>query len=428
MTADPFDATMPLGLDYAQELDAQDDLACFRERFVITDPDLIYLDGNSLGRLPLATRAHLAHVVEHEWGDRLIRSWNEGWFTAPNRIGGKLAQLLGAQADEVIMADATSVNLFKLAVAALEARPGRTTIITDDLNFPSDLYVLQGVARLLGRGHQLRVVPSPDGIHGPTDALLAAIDEGTALVALSYTTFKTGFTYDMTRVTSAARKAGALVLWDLSHAAGAMPVDLGVAGADLAVGCTYKYLNGGPGAPAFLYVRRELQEQLRNPISGWIGQSSPFDFDLKYEPARGIQHFLTGTPPILSLSAVEPGLDLLLEAGMERVRDRSIRLSSYLIRLWDARLRSLGFRLNSPRDPQLRGSHVSFGHDESLRIDLALINDMNVLPDFRQPDTIRFGIAPLYNTFVEIHTAVDRLCRIVDERLYERYDVRPVVT
>jgi kynureninase len=418
----------PLDLAYAQELDAGDALAAFRDRFVVADPDLIYLDGNSLGRLPRATRQRLHEVIDHEWGDRLIRSWNEGWFEAPNRVGGKLAGLIGAAPDEVILADATSVNLFKLVVAALEAQPDRRVILTDDLNFPSDLYILQGAIRLLNRGHELRVVPSADGIHGPVDALTAATDETTALVTLSHTVFKSGYTYDMAHLTAAAHAAGALSLWDLSHAAGALPVDLAGAGADLAVGCTYKYLNGGPGAPAFLFVRRGLQDRLHNPISGWIGQQSPFDFDLRYEPAPGLQRFLTGTPPILSLSAVEPGLELLLEAGMDRVRGRSVRLSEYLIDLWEAQLQPLGFRLNSPRDAARRGSHVSLGHDEGLRIGQALIHDMRVLPDFRRPDNIRLGIAPLYNTFAEIHTAVDRLGTIVTERLYERYEDAPEVT
>ncbi|MEZ4517910.1 MAG: kynureninase [Chloroflexota bacterium] len=422
MTTEQYTTETLLDPAFARKLDAQDDLASYRDRFLHTDPDLIYLDGNSLGRLPLATRDRLVDVIEHEWGDRLIHGWNEGWFEAPNRIGGKLAHLIGAGADEVIMADATSVNLFKLALAALEAQPERRVILTDNLNFPSDLYILQGVIRLLGNRHELRVLKSPDGIHGPVDEILAAMDNTTALVALSLTTFKSSFTYDMAAITAAAHRAGALVLWDLSHAAGALPVNLNAAEADLAIGCTYKYLNGGPGAPAFLYVRRDLQEQLRNPISGWIGQEAPFDFGLDYHPAGGIQHFLTGTPPILSLSAVEPGLDMLLEAGMDRVRARSVQMSEYFIRLWEVQLEPLGFRLNSPRDPALRGSHISLGHDEGLRIASALINDMNVLPDFRRPDNIRFGIAPLYNTFAELYTAVERLRVIVTDRLYKKYN------
>ncbi len=413
-------ADWPATLDGARALDAADPLSAFRERFVIADPALIYLDGNSLGRLPRATAGRLATVVEEEWGERLVRGWGEGWFEAPQRIGGKLAGLLGATADEVVLADSTSVNLFKLALAALLARPERRVVITDDLNFPSDLYVLESAARLAGGA--VRVVPSADGIHGPVEALAAALDGDTALLSLSHTVFKSGYTYDMAALTAAAHRAGAPALWDLSHSAGAVAVDLNGAAADLAVGCTYKYLNGGPGAPAFLYVRRDLQDTLANPISGWIGRRDPFDFALDYAPAPGIGRFLTGTPPILSLSAVEPGVEMLLEAGMERLRERSLRLSEYLIARWQARLEPLGFRLNSPRDPARRGSHVSLGHADGLRVNLALIHDQQVLPDFRRPDNIRLGIAPLYNTFADIHTAVERLRAVVVERLYERYD------
>jgi kynureninase len=413
-------ADWPTTLAEARALDAADPLSAFRERFVIADPELIYLDGNSLGRLPTATAERLTSVVAHEWGERLVRGWGEGWFEAPQRIGGKLAGLLGAAADEVVLADSTSVNLFKLALAALLARPARRAIVTDDLNFPSDLYILESAARLAGGS--VRVVPSADGIYGPVEALTAALGDDTALLALSHTVFKSGYTYDMAALTAAAHRAGALALWDLSHSAGAVAVDLNGAAADLAVGCTYKYLNGGPGAPAFLFVRRGLQEALGNPISGWIGRRDPFDFALDYAPAPGIGRFLTGTPPILSLSAVEPGVELLLEAGMERLRERSVRLSEYLITRWEERLAPLGFRLNSPCDPARRGSHVSLGHAEGLRINLALIHDQKVLPDFRRPDNIRLGIAPLYNSFVDLHTAVERLRAVVADRLYERYD------
>ena len=418
-------ADWPTTLAEARALDAADPLSAFRERFVIADPELIYLDGNSLGRLPRATAERLASVVEHEWGERLVRGWSEGWFEAPQRIGGKLASLLGAAAGEVVLADSTSVNLFKLALAALLARPERRVIVTDDLNFPSDLYILESAARLAGGS--VRVVPSADGIHGPVEALTMALDGDTALLSLSHTCFKSGYTYDMTALTAAAHRAGALALWDLSHSAGAVVVDLKGAAADLAVGCTYKYLNGGPGAPAFLFVRRDLQDTLANPISGWIGRRDPFDFALDYAPAPGIGRFLTGTPPILSLSAVEPGVELLLEAGMERLRERSLRLSEYLIARWEERLAPLGFRLNSPRDPARRGSHVSLGHAEGLRVNLALIHDQKVLPDFRRPDNIRLGIAPLYNSFADLHTAVERLRAVVVDRLYERYDASGLI-
>jgi len=409
---------------YARQLDAQDPLAAFRDRFVIADPELIYLDGNSLGRMPVAAAALAADLVQRQWGERLIRSWNEGWWEAPQRLGAKIARLIGAQADEVILADSTSVNLFKLAVAALRARLDRSRILTDDLNFPSDLYVLDGIADLLGGRHRVEIVASPDGIHGPAQALADRLDGDVALVTLSHTAFKSGYVYDMAEITRAVHAAGGLTLWDLSHSVGAVPVDLNGAGADLAIGCTYKYLNGGPGAPAFLYVRRDLQERLGNPISGWLGRATPFDFGLDYRPEAGIRRFLTGTPPMLSLALLEPGVDLLLEAGMDRLRAKSVAQTEYLVALWETQLAPLGFTLNSPRQARWRGSHVSLGHAEALAIDLAMINDLQIIPDFRVPDNLRLGIAPLYTSFVDIHTAVQRMARIVREGLHLPY-LRP---
>lgn len=410
-----------LTLDDARTRDRQDELAPFRTRFVAEEPDLIYLDGNSLGRLPQATVALLRDAVERQWGDRLIRSWNEGWIETPMRIGNNVAQLVGARPGEVTIADSTTVNLFKLAVAAIQAKPGRHKIVTDDLNFPSDLYALQGICRLLGPAYHVEVVPSPDGIHGPVAGLAAAIDADTALVTLSHTVFKSAYTYDMVAITALAHSAGAYILWDLSHAAGSVLCDLRGAQADLAVGCTYKYLNGGPGAPAFLYVRQDLQDQLANPVAGWMGQANLFNFGLTYEPTPGLQHFLTGTPPMLSMLAIEPGVDLLLEAGMERIRVKSVQQTDYLVDLWEQELAPLGFALNSPRDSQQRGSHISLGHEEAWRIDQALIHDLKVLPDFRKPDNLRLGITPLYTSFEDIYLAVMRMKQVVTEKLYLRY-------
>lgn len=415
--------------DYARELDRQDELARFRDEFVIDDPALIYLDGNSLGPLPKRTVERLRAVVEQEWGSRLIRGWNEGWFTATQRIGAKIAQLIGAHADEVIVCDSTSVNLFKLVIAAIQARPGRTKIVTDEFNFPSDLYVLQGAIRLASPNYRLEIARSHNGMTITDAALRAGIDSNTALVTLTHTTFKSGFVYDMAAITEIAHRVGALVLWDLCHSVGAMPVSVNACDVDLAVGCTYKYLNGGPGAPAFLFVRRDLQALLINPIWGWFGQRDQFDFGSEYDPAPGIRRFMTGTPPIQSLSAVEPGVDLVIEAGLERIRAKSIRQTEYLIALWQEWLAPLGVVLNSPRDPSRRGSHVSLGHPEGHRIARALIDDMHVIPDFRTPDNIRFGVSPLYTSFQEIHDAILRLHRVLTERLYEKYPrVRPDVT
>jgi len=409
------------GLAFARRLDAEDALASFREAFVIADPDLIYVDGNSLGRLPRRTVERMRTAVEVEWGHDLIRGWNAGWYQAPARVGEKIAQLVGAGPGQVVVSDSTSVNLFKLTMAALAKRPGRDRIVSDVLNFPSDLYILQGCVRLLGDRHHLHLVPSAEGITVDQQALFDAMDERTALVTLSHVTFKSGFLYDAAAVTERAHQVGALVLWDLSHSVGAVPVKLDRWGVDLAVGCTYKYLNGGPGAPAFLYVRRDLQEEALSPIWGWFGQRSPFDFDLEYEPTEGVGRFLVGTPPILSLLAMESALDLLLEAGLERIRRKSVRLTSYLVYLVDTVLAPLGFVLGSPRDPARRGSHVSIRHPEGYRINRALIEEMGVLPDFREPDNIRLGLVPLYTSFAEVWEAVDRIRQVVEEERYLRH-------
>lgn len=414
---------------YAAELDAADELAPFRAAFVDDEPDMIYLDGNSLGRLPRAAAARAEELVRQQWGGRLIRGWNEGWFDAPERVGAKIAGLIGAAPDEVIVADSTSVNLFKLAVAALRAQEGRSRIVSDTLNFPSDLYILQGVIELLGGRHTLELVSSADGIYGPAEAIAARLDSDVALLTLSHTTFKSGYTYDMAALSAAARAAGVFTLWDLSHSVGSVPVDLTAAGADLAVGCCYKYLNGGPGAPAFIYVRRELQERLINPIAGWMGQRDLFAFELTYRRAPGIRGFLSGTPSVVSLSLIEPGVDLLLEAGMARLRAKSERQSEYLIGLWEQLLAPLGFTLNSPREARWRGSHISLGHPQALGIDLALIRELGVLPDFRAPDNLRLGIAPIYTSYTDIHTAVLRLARSVTEGRYTKYMAEaPTVT
>lgn len=434
---------MEITLAHARQLDAHDPLARFRDEFVIDDPDTIYLDGNSLGRLPKRTVARLSGVVENEWGRRLVRGWVEGWMDAPARVGGKIAQLVGAKRDEVIVADSTSVNFYKLVNAALDARAGRTQIITETVNFPTDAYILQGIAR--ARGVEITYVDSDvqpviardEAIpyarrqeSAAINAIVSAIKPNAcALVTLTHTAFKSGYVYDMQAITEAAHRAGALVLWDLSHSVGSIPVALNACDADLAVGCTYKYLNGGPGAPAFLYVRRDLQDKLFNPIQGWFGQRDQFAMGFDYAPAPGMTRFQVGTPPMLSLLAMEAGVDLLLEAGIENLRAKSVQQTEFLIALWDAWLKPFGVTLNSPRDANVRGSHVSLGHPDGLRIDRALIEDMKVIPDFRFPDNIRFGIAPIYTRFEDIYCAMERMRRVMQEKLYEKYpNERPTVT
>ncbi|HEY2980367.1 MAG TPA: kynureninase [Anaerolineales bacterium] len=408
--------------EYALQLDQQDPLAAFREQFIIDDPDLIYLDGNSLGRLPKAVIERMHKAVEEEWGTDLIRGWNAGWWEAPVRVGEKIAALVGAAPGQVIVSDQTSLNLFKLASAALALRPHRKRIVTDTFNFPSDLYVLQGLVKLLGARHEvLRIGAADDDITPDLAALEAAINEDTALVTLSHVTFKSGYLYDMQRITELTHRKGALVLWDLSHSVGAVPIELDQCNVDFAVGCTYKYLNGGPGAPAFLYVNRALQQDSDSPIWGWWGQRQPFAFDLEYDPAPGVERFLTGTAQMLSLLAMEAALAPMLDAGILRLREKSIELTQYALSLSDALLAPLGFSLGSPRDPNLRGSHLSLRHADGYRINRALIEEMNVIPDFRAPDNIRLGFAPLYTSFSDVWEAFDRLRRVIEEKRHEKY-------
>jgi kynureninase len=399
---------------YAASLDEADPLAHLQERFVVPDPDLVYLDGNSLGRLPLATRARLGRVVDEEWGRGLVRSWDQ-WMELPQRVGDLLAEhLLGARPGEVALSDCTTVNLYKLAIAALDARPGRAAIVTDDDNFPTDRYVLEGIAKREGRELRLVHTDLDEGLD--LDCLAAALEEQppVALVSLSHVAYRSGALADMAAVTELAHRAGALVLWDLCHAVGAVPVDLTGAGADLAVGCTYKYLDGGPGAPALLYVRRELQAQLRQPIWGWFGQEDQFEMGPEYRPRVGIERFLTGTPPVPLLAAVEEGAALLAEAGIEALRAKGRALTAYVIALHDAWLAPLGLSLASPRDPGRRGSHVTLRHPQAARI----VQEMaarGVVADHRVPERIRLGPSPLSTSFAEVHRGMTVIRRVGED-------------
>jgi len=415
----------PYTIEQAKELDRQDPLRSFREEFVRKEAAMVYLDGNSLGPLPEKTTVHLDRTIREQWGRKLIRSWNQHWYKLPERLGAKIAGIIGARPDEVIVSDSTSVNLYKLAFAALKAREGRTGIVSDEMNFPTDLYILQGLIKQLGGKHSLRLLKSIDGISPHLAELDALLHSGTALLCLSHVAFKSSYMYDMEKVTRQAQQHGALVLWDLSHSAGVIPVDLNGAGVDLAVGCTYKYLNGGPGSPAFIYVKRELQEELENPIQGWFGDQEPFDFSLQYRKAEGIRKFLAGTPPVISLSALEPALDMILEAGTGPIREKSENQSEYLLSLIRHWLLSEGVHLGSPEQVERRGSHISLRHPEAYRVCKALmdpgVGDGPVIPDFREPDNIRLGISPLYTSYEEIFRVVIQLKEIISEKLYENY-------
>ena len=404
--------------EHAERWDATDPLAALRDRFVISDPHLIYLDGNSLGRLPAATVDHLDAVVRRQWGEGLVRSWSD-WIGLGTRLGDRLAEhVLGARPGEVTIADSTSVNLYKLAAAALDARPGRTTLVLDTDDFPTDRYVLEGLAE--ARGCRVRTVTSHPDEGLDLNELRAALDEDVALVVLSLVSYRGGALVDMAAVNDLARQAGALVLWDLSHAAGAVPVSLTAAGADLAVGCTYKYLNGGPGAPAFLYVRRELQSTLRQPVWGWFGQREQFRMGAHYDPAEGIERFLSGTPPLLSMAALEPALAVIAEAGVDRLRDKGMRLGELVVDLARHWLVPIGFRVASPASARDRGSHVSLAHPDAWRICQALAADAAVICDFRVPDRLRIGPCPAYTRYVDVWDALDRLRTLITRGDYRR--------
>ncbi|HEY7778939.1 MAG TPA: kynureninase [Ktedonobacterales bacterium] len=403
----------------AQNLDAADPLRALRRAFVIDDPELIYLDGNSLGRLPKRTARVLREAVRRQWGERLIRGWDD-WIDLPQRVGDQLAEaFLGARPGEVAVSDSTTVNFYKLASAALDARPGRRVILTSDDNFPTDRYVLESLAA--SRGMELRPLKADPGEGLGLARLRGALGPDVALVSLSHVNYRSGALEDMAAITAAAHKAGALALWDLCHSVGAVPIDLEGTGADLAVGCTYKYLSAGPGAPAFLYVRRALQDELRQPIWGWFGQRDQFEMGPRYEPTPGIGHFLAGTPTVFGVLAIQAGVEVLAEVGIEPLRAKAVALGEYLIQLWEVWLRPLGFELGSPRDAKRRGAHVALRHPDAYRICQALIAEARVLPDFRTPDAIRLGPAPAYTRFVDVWDALDRMRDLVASGAHERF-------
>jgi kynureninase len=388
-------------------LDAADALARFRARFALPDPEVVYLDGNSLGRPPLAALEAIRSAGDR-WADALIRGWEfEGWLEYPLRVGNLLAEgVLGARSDEVVVADSTTVNLYRLAAAALDARPDRRVVVVERSEFPTDRYVVEGLAR--ERDLEIRWLDG-DAVEGlSSDEIAAALRDDTALLILSAVNYRSAAIVDIGAVTTAARDVGTLVLWDLSHAGGSIPVDLAANAVDLAVGCTYKYLNGGPGAPAYLYVRRELQAELVPPIQGWFAQRDQFEMGQGFRRRDGIAGWLVGTPGILGLTAAEAGIALTAEAGIDAIRAKGIALTSYAIELLDAWLGPLGCSLGSPRDPARRGAHISIRHPDARRLTRELIA-RKVLPDFRAPDSIRIGLSPLTTSFEDVHRGLSAL-------------------
>lgn len=402
------------------QLDASDPLARFRDRFQLRD-GLIYLDGNSLGALPKATPARVASVIGQEWGEGLITSWlGAEWSTAPRRIGDKIARLLGADAGEIVATDSTSVNIFKALTAALSLRPGRSRILSEQTNFPTDVYMMQGIEAFSG-GRVKAMTVAPDDV-------VDALDEDVAVLLLTQVHYKSGRARDMAEITRRAHAVGALVVWDLSHSAGAIEVDLNGAHADFAIGCGYKFLNGGPGAPAYLFAA--ARHQAATPIlSGWFGHARPFSFEEDYDPAPGIERFLCGTPPVIGLAGLETGIDLLLEADMAEVRRKSLRLGELFMELMAPLCDRYGFALVSERDPSRRGSQVAYAHPKGYQIVQAL-KEYDVVADFRAPDVLRFGLTPLYLRYSDMVETIDRIERVCATGAWSKpeYQHRAAVT
>lgn len=402
--------------------DKSDPLAQFRDEFALP-ASMIYLDGNSLGARPKAAADRARDVLEREWGEDLIGSWNKNhWFALPQRIGEKIGRLIGGGDGECVATDTTSINVFKALAAALRIQqqdaPGRRVILSERENFPTDLYMVEGLIDFLGdvdgRGYELRLIDDEDSLEA---ALSAEAGADVAAVMLTHVNYRTGAMWRMNEVTSLAHGAGALMLWDLCHSAGAVPVDLSAADADFAVGCTYKYLNGGPGSPAFIWASARHLARVEQPLSGWWGHQRPFDMAVQYEPADGAARLLVGTQPILSMATMEVGIDLALRADQAELRAKSLALTSLFIALVEDRLAGHPLTLITPRDEQLRGSHVSFRHPEGFAVMKALIAE-GVVGDYREPEVLRFGFAPLYNSYTDVWDAVETLARVLNEEIW----------
>lgn len=411
---------------HCQALDAQDPLAPLRQQFALPD-GVIYLDGNSLGARPVASLARAQQVIAEEWGNGLIRSWNSaGWADLSQRLGNRLAPLIGARDGEVVITDTTSINLFKVLSAALSVQrlrqPNRKVIVSEASNFPTDLYIAEGLTELLQQGYSLRLVNSPD-------ELPQAIDQDVAVVMLTHVNYKTGYMYDMQALTALSHECGALIIWDLAHSAGAVPIDLHQAEADYAIGCTYKYLNGGPGSQAFVWVNPQIVDVVRQPLSGWFGHTRQFAMESAYAPSAGIARYLCGTQPITSLAMVECGLEIFAQTDMASLRSKSLALTDLFIALVEERCAVHGLELITPREHARRGSHVSFEHPEGYAVIQALIA-RGVIGDYREPRIMRFGFTPLYTSFTDVFDAVEILGEILDKRTWDQpqFKVRNSVT
>jgi len=406
---------------YCEALDARDPLAFARARFEMPE-GIVYLDGNSLGAMPKATAAKIDSVIREQWGRDLITGWNKhGWVDLPRRLGATLAKLIGADVDEVVVCDSTSLNVFKLLSAALALQPERRVILSDTGNFPTDLYMAQGLSDLLDRGHKLELVAP--------EAIADRIGPDVAVVMLTEVDYRTGRRHDMAAINAKAKAAGVLTLWDLAHSAGALPVDLNGTGADFAIGCGYKYLNGGPGAPAFLFVSRRWLNETHQPLFGWFGHAAPFAFETAYQPKAGIDRFLVGTPPVLSMSALECGLATFDGVDMAILREKSQALGDLMIRLVAQECPDSGLTLASPADGAQRGSQVSYGHDSGYAVMQALIT-RGVIGDFRAPNLMRFGFTPLYVRYRDIWDAVAILKSVLAGAEWQRaeFNRRAAVT
>lgn len=404
-----------------EALDQSDPLAGFRDEFFLPE-GVIYLNGNSLGAMPLAAADRAKRVVEHEWAEGLIGSMNTaGWYELPSRLGAKIAPLVGAKPNEVVLTDATGINLYKIVAAALQMQPDRRIVVMEGSNFPTNNYMVQGLLEQLDDGYTIRFAEADD--------MMDAIDEDVAAICITHVHYKTGHILDMAAITEKAHAVGAAAVWDLCHSAGAMPIDLNACNVDFAVGCTYKYINGGPGAPALLFVAERHHGKYTQPLTGWYSHAAPFDFERDYRPIGDARQMLSGTQPTASLSTAEIGIDIMLRADMGQIRDKSMRMTDLFIELVEQRCGEFGFELVSPRDAEKRGSQVSFRNDNGYPIVRALHN-RGVICDFRAPANVRFGFAPLYIRYVDVWDAVDRLHDILDKQSWKeaQYQVRAAVT